>query len=384
MFLQIHTVGESAFEDSILNSSNNSVDRDSILDIRTIESHEATGKANTNPNINSKEKDLFYFEYNKKRFSKMNDEDEPKRPPTVSLIHSDTSQEKEHFLKMTSREKLSGMMRIEDNYAAKWLKMKSQRDLEHYQQMKLTKRKNIMHTVQRIAINSDKDELYRIQHAKRAEKTQEVAAMREEFVNRRKKHEMVITRRLEKSLKKKTQEAKHLKKSIKDSVALAKDMIAQDIQNKLDDFREKHLTSPIQRSRLNHSLSSPGGLGQDSLTLSMDGSLNKSSLSMFSNIVDDASSTIIKIPDEIVNRVKTAKSLLQYENAKKEMREFQEKTLSERIQIVTKKKEEAKVRAQSFGSKISINPIRASELFSDSISCDSEDFSHRLSWSSKG
>jgi hypothetical protein len=160
VFLQY--IGESAFEDSILNSSNTSVDRDSILDIRTIESQDAignpSGKANHNPNIDPKEKDLFYFEYNKKRFSKMkmNDEDEPKRPPTVSLIHSDTSQEKEHFLKMTSREKLSGMMRIEDNYAAKWLKMKSQRDLEHYQQMKLTKRKNIMHTLQRIAINSDK------------------------------------------------------------------------------------------------------------------------------------------------------------------------------------------------------------------------------------
>ena len=48
-------------------------------------------------------------------------------------------------------------------------------------------------------------------------------------------------------------------------------------------------------------------------------------------------------------------SLLQYENAKKELREYQERTLSQRISERAKRHEAAVKKAQSFGTNRLIN-----------------------------
>ncbi len=78
-------------------------------------------------------------------------------PASVSLIHSNTENSSEKFLKLTSRSKISSIMtKGEDDYAVKWMKMKMKRDHELKSEMKKEKRQELRHLLQRIAINSDK------------------------------------------------------------------------------------------------------------------------------------------------------------------------------------------------------------------------------------
>lgn len=78
-------------------------------------------------------------------------------PACVSLIHSNTENSSEKFLKLTSRSKISSIMtKGEDDYAVKWMKMKMKRDHELKSEMKKEKRQELRHLLQRIAINSDK------------------------------------------------------------------------------------------------------------------------------------------------------------------------------------------------------------------------------------
>jgi hypothetical protein len=75
---------------------------------------------------------------------------------SYSLIHSNTDVLENDFLKLTEKSKVSSIVNIQDDYAAKWLKMKQRRDYEFNQEMKLEKRQGLRHLLQRIAINSDR------------------------------------------------------------------------------------------------------------------------------------------------------------------------------------------------------------------------------------
>lgn len=65
-------------------------------------------------------------------------------------------------------------------------------------------------------------------------------------------------------------------------------------------------------------------------------------------------------------------SLLAYEAAKKEIKDFYENTLSERIATFSKSKEFAVKRAAQFGTPIALNPLEGEYFFDDSI-CDDSD-----------
>jgi hypothetical protein len=75
---------------------------------------------------------------------------------SYSLIHSNTDVLENDFLKLTEKSKVSSIVSIQEDYAAKWLKMKQRRDYEFNQEMKLEKRQSLRHLLQRIAINSDR------------------------------------------------------------------------------------------------------------------------------------------------------------------------------------------------------------------------------------
>lgn len=78
-------------------------------------------------------------------------------PASISLIHSNTENSSEKFLKMTARSKISSIVTMgEDDYASKWMRMKAKRDHEFHSEMKNEKRTQLRHLLQRIAINSDK------------------------------------------------------------------------------------------------------------------------------------------------------------------------------------------------------------------------------------
>ncbi len=137
--------------------------------------------------------------------------------------------------------------------------------------------------------------------------------------------------RREKTVQKKLSERKQLKKSLTESVQLANSIIHDDVQQRRQNLE-------------NH------GISRFSL--------------------DDTSSTIIAIPEELTNRVKTAKryeifllktlrwcglmvlnvhSLVAFEQARKDVKQFRENELSYRVNKLVKSREEAKQRAASMG-----------------------------------
>jgi HSP90 family molecular chaperone len=129
------------------------------------------------------------------------------------------------------------------------------------------------------------DELQRMASNKKQESDSEKLNKRMEYEARKRQHELVLTKRLEKSLKRKSDEAKELKKTLRQAKEQTQEMIRNDINHKLEYFREHHLSNQFQKTD--------------------DSNVSTSSLS--SGIIDDASSSIVHVPQDILGRVKTAK-----------------------------------------------------------------------------
>jgi len=141
-------------------------------------------------------------------------------------------------------------------------------------------------------------------------------------------------RRQDKTLSRKHMEWKQLKESLSQSVQLSRSIVQEDVEIKRQYLEEQ---------------------GISKFTL------------------DHTTSTIVPIPQVLTQRVKTATSLLQYEQARKELKSYHEQVLSDRIAQLVKTKEVAKQKASNFPSHIAITPIRASQLFSDSITLHSNE-----------
>jgi glutathione synthase/RimK-type ligase-like ATP-grasp enzyme len=121
---------------------------------------------------------------------------------------------------------------------------------------------------------------------KRHESEAEKQNKRMEYEARKRQHELVLTKRLEKSLKKKSDEAKELKKTLRQAKEQTQEMIKNDINHKLEYFREHHLSNQFQKTA---------------------DDCNVSTSSLSSGIIDDASSSIVHVPQDILGRVKSAK-----------------------------------------------------------------------------
>jgi hypothetical protein len=126
--------------------------------------------------------------------------------------------------------------------------------------------------------------MQRMQNMKTYDKEKYDLEKKAEYDNRRRKHEMTLTKRLEKSIHAKKQEAQHLRKELKQSLQFSREIIQQDTDSKLQYFRENHVAHNFQSSNS-----------------------NVSTISLSSGIVDDNSSTLINVPIDIVTRMKTAK-----------------------------------------------------------------------------
>jgi hypothetical protein len=148
-------IGEEAFDDSIAGSFQTPP---AMTDTKS--------KTNNNnqDNLKNNYKESFEFLYrditnqfrNKSPEKRQQVQEKELQHPSVSLIHSNTDNSTEGFLKLTSKSKVNSLVRIEDDYAVKWQKMKEKRDQEYQIEEKLEKRKDLRHLICRIAMNSDR------------------------------------------------------------------------------------------------------------------------------------------------------------------------------------------------------------------------------------
>jgi hypothetical protein len=264
-------VGEQAFEDSIGGGS------------------QSTYQLNPKDTFEYKYKDITN-QWRIKNPEKLQEaRDKLEKTTSISLIHSNTESSQESFLKLTSQSKINSLVSIEDDYALKWKKMKEKRDHEIKSELKLEKRKEMRHLLQRIAINSDRDEIQRLNHFQKYEKQKLIQDKKVDYEGRRKQHELILTKRLEKNLQNKVKQAKTLKKTLKEALNISREVIQRDTDSKLQYFRENHIANNFQTTN--------SMISTDSLT---------------SGIVDDNSSTIIHFPPDIMTRLKTAKRYLHF------------------------------------------------------------------------
>lgn len=81
--------------------------------------------------------------------------------------------------------------------------------------------------------------------------------------------------------------------------------------------------------------------------------------------LSEESSGIVAIPQEIKIRIKSAKRLTEYEAAKKEEKEYFNKTMAYRLSLISKKKSAAIKKAVQMGAPISLSPLKSEDLLSD-------------------
>jgi len=81
--------------------------------------------------------------------------------------------------------------------------------------------------------------------------------------------------------------------------------------------------------------------------------------------ISEESSGIVAIPQEIKIKIKSAKRLTEYEAAKKEEKDYFNKTMAYRLSLISKKKSAAIKKAIQIGAPISLSPLKSDELLSD-------------------
>eukprot|EP01034_Spumella_vulgaris_P024318 gene24318-30640_t len=223
----------------------------------------------------------------------------------------------------TQKAKVSNMSNPEDEYANKWARRKTQRDARIDREFKRKVRAEMLHTFKRVVMSSDKNEMVRSRSEQKTLHSLHSDVYREQGKERRKQLEDNLNGRVNAMTQRKAEEARYIRETLRTSAEMSRSLHREEIEAKRMHAREM---TPFE--------------------------------------LDASSSTIIDIPANLITRVKTAKSLLAYEAARSEVKNFYESTLSDRIATFTRAKEGAIRKANLFGTPITIAPISAERLFS--------------------
>lgn len=235
----------------------------------------------------------------------------------------------ESLLSSTQRSKISSMIRIEDDYSAKWLRMKEKRDQRYEREIRRQARTEIMHTFKRVVLNTERNEFERTMMTIKDEQLHGSIESRDEIQQRRFKQKASLQNRLAGERAKKHKEANKIKTAMNITLQMAQAVKDHELSLK----RAQH----------------------DEMLFQMD----------------DSTSSIVEVPNELHQRVQSATrlvplcfvyqslmshlilvhnhSLKAYEAAKKEVREYQESTMSSRIAKIAKSRGDALDRVNSFG-----------------------------------
>lgn len=229
----------------------------------------------------------------------------PKRIITPADVNASASYRS--LLSSTYRSKINSIVHIEDDYAAKWMRMKDKRDVIRTHEEKKMEGKELEHFFRRLQINMEKHEKQQMLLGENNVTQAELEQRRQSVLDRHHQHEELYVKRKERLLVQKNQEAREFKNAINKSI---KD--AQRLQR-----HDNH----SRRSLL---------LDEPSFEL------------------DDATSTMIEIPHEMNDRLRTAKSLLSYQAAKKEIKDYHDSIFLQRLSRLSESKERARQRTEAF------------------------------------
>jgi len=91
--------------------------------------------------------------------------------------------------------------------------------------------------------------------------------------------------------------------------------------------------------------------------------------------LSEESSGIVQIPDEITKKLKRAKRLVDYNNARQEAKEFFETLMSSRFAALSRSKSDALLKAANVGAPVSLVALSGDELIEDRVNIGSRSVS---------
>lgn len=229
----------------------------------------------------------------------------PKRIITPADVNGSTSYRS--LLSSTYQSKINSIVHIEDDYAAKWMRMKDKRDVLRTQDEKKRQGKELEHFFRRLQINMEKHEKQQMLLGGNHTTQVELEQRRQAVLDRHHQHKELYVKRRERLLIQKNKETQEFKQTINKSIKDAK--------------RLQRCDNHSRRSLL----------------------LDKPSFEL-----DVATSTMVEIPPEMNDRLSTAKSLLSYQAAKKEIKDYHDSIFLQRLARLSESKERARQRTEAF------------------------------------
>lgn len=219
------------------------------------------------------------------------------------------------------------IMNQKEDELHKWRQMRSKRDARLNRIEAQRGRNEMVQTFKRISINADKNDFYDVYQAQSMELSGEAKKNHDSILQQQlcvKKH---LSKERERDLKKKRVEIRYMKKVLNDSISHSRIL-----------FEDEHIMMKMDRDS-----------------------------DIFNEHVAFYPSSLVHIPISLKDRLKNAKSLREYNDAKSDIKEYYENTMSDRITAYSKSRSLALDNASETSNESFMNksPILGSHYFEE-------------------
>ena len=164
----------------------------------------------------------------------------------ISTKDIDESAAWKSLLSSTSRAKLASIVRVEDDYSMKWMRMKARRDAQRQKEEQRQQNLALRHFLRRVQINAEQNELHHARLEMDQMRDIERRQHQEHIVEHHRAHDTLYHQRKKEREHEKRKETRQLKRTIARSVAEARELIANEIA-------DQHATVVEQTNRAKES-----------------------------------------------------------------------------------------------------------------------------------
>jgi len=227
---------------------------------------------------------------------------------------------------INSKQVLKIMNQKEDELH-KWRQMRSKRDARLNRIEAQRGRNEMVQTFKRISINADKNDFYDVYQAQSMELSGEAKKNHDSILQQQMCVKKRLSKERERDLKKKRVEIRYMKKVLNDSISHSRIL-----------FEDEHIMMKMDRDS-----------------------------DIFNEHVAFYPSSLVHIPISLKDRLKNAKSLREYNDAKSGIKEYYENTMSDRITAYSKSRSLALDNASETSNESFMNksPILGSHYFEE-------------------
>eukprot|EP01033_Poteriospumella_lacustris_P008930 gene8930-6412_t len=297
----------------------------------------------------------------------------------ISTKDIDESAAWKSLLSSTSRAKLASIVRVEDDYSMKWMRMKARRDAQRQKEEQRQQNLALRHFLRRVQINAEQNELHHARLEMDQMRDIERRQHQEHIVEHHRAHDTLYHQRKKEREHEKRKETRQLKRTIARSVAEARELIANEIADQHATVVEQ--TNRAKESRWQEFSQFSQSRGWDARTKrvpsssSPDAGLDGGRSSEHhpsSSLLDDTTSSVVDIPAPLQRKLKQATSLRAYQAAKQEIKDYYDSMMSMRIHRFVHSKEVARRQVEARErTQVTKIPFHAGMFFSDSITLHS-------------